>query len=351
MILIATHIEAFLQDYLPKQRRCSSHTSEAYAYSFQLLFTFVATHLKITPCEISLQQLDAKMITDFLEDLEVNRDCAVSTRNARLAAIKSFYRFLEYRVPASLEQIRQVLAIPFKKTDSKVVPYLNEEETKAILKLPNLEKRMGIRDYAMIQLAVAAGVRVAELVGLQVLDLDLKGEPSILIHGKGRRERVLPLWKETARSLRKWLAVRGDLDASDLFVNAQDEPMSRWGFAYILKKYVKQASDSCPSLKEKKTSPHVLRHTCAMVILKATHDIRKVALWLGHSSTQTTEVYVRADPTDKLEAIEAITLPKLRKGRYQAPDKLMKYLKSQTLCGVNSSKKEGSKPVQRNHSP
>lgn len=337
MCLIASHIEDFLQNHLTEQRGCSPNTIETYAIAFQLLFIFVASHLKVSPSAILLQQLDAKMVTDFLKDLEVNRGCAASTRNVRLASIKSFFRFLEYRVPASLEQIRRVLAIPFKKTDAKVVSYLNQKESKAILHAPDLKTRMGIRDYAMIQLALAAGLRVSELLGLGLKDLKLQPEPSILVHGKGRKERTLPLWKETACCLRKWLVVRGDLDVPELFVNARGEPMTRWGFAYILKKYVKQASESCPSLKEKKVSPHVLRHTCAMVALAATNDIRKVALWLGHSSTVTTEIYVRADPTDKLEAIEAITPPKLRKGRFQATDKLLKYLKSQTLCRVNLS--------------
>ncbi len=337
MCLIAPHIEAFLQDYLPTQRGCSPYTKETYAFSFQLLFNFAAPHLKVPPRAILLQQLDAKMITDFLEYLETDRGCAASTRNLRLASIKSFYRFLEYRVPALLEQIRRVLAIPFKKTESKVVSYLNQKESDAILHAPDLKTRMGIRDYAMIQLALATGLRVSELLGLCLNDFKLQPEPSILVHGKGRKERILPLWKETAGGLRKWLTVRGNLDVPELFVNARGEPLTRWGFAYILKKYVEQASESCPSLKEKKVSPHVLRHTCAMVTLAATNDIRKVALWLGHSSTKTTEIYVRADPTDKLEAIEAITPPKFRKGRFQATDKLLAFLKTQTLCGVNSS--------------
>ncbi|MCP4318979.1 MAG: tyrosine-type recombinase/integrase [Hyphomicrobiales bacterium] len=351
MTPIATHITVFLQNYLPRQRGSSPHTCETYAYSFQLLFTFAAAHLKVPPCELCLEQLDPRLIIKFLEDLEVTRDCSAVTRNVRLAAIKSFFRFLEYKLPAALDQIRQTLAIPYKKTDSKLVPHLSREEMEAILSTPDLQARMGIRDYAMIQLAFAAGLRVSELLGLRLQDLTLQPTASILVRGKGRRERALPLWKETTRILRKWLVVRGDLDVPELFVNARQQQMTRWGFAYILKKYAQAACDHCPSLKEKQISPHVLRHTCAMIVLESTHDIRKVALWLGHSSTQSAEVYVRADPTEKLDTVNAVTPPKVRKGRFRASDKLLDFLKAQSLCGVNSPRKMDPKPILRNRSP
>jgi integrase/recombinase XerD len=189
---------------------------------------------------------------------------------------------------------------------------------------------------------VTAGLRVSELLGLHLHDLTFQPkapQARILVRGKGRKERVLPLDKETTKTLRKWLSVRGHCDVPELFVNAKDEQMTRWGFAYILKKYVKKASDQCPSLKDKRVSPHVLRHTCAMVIMEATHDIRKVSLWLGHSSTQTTEVYVRADPSQKQDAIEAITPPQARKGRFKIPDKLLGILNACKLGGANVKKK------------
>ena len=348
---IASYMSIFLQEYLPKQRGFSLHTCDTYAYSFQLLFTFVSKRLRLSPCEITLDQLEPSMIVDFLDYLEINRDCTVSTRNVRLAAIKSFFRFLQYRLPAALDQIHKILAIPLKKTESKSVDHLSEEETQAILRAPNLQTRTGVRDHAMILLTLSAGLRVSELLGLSLYDFKQHPRTEILIHGKGRRERVLPLWKQTANCLRKWLSVRGNIDSLELFVNARGEPMTRWGFSYLLKKYVHHATDSCPSLKDKIISPHILRHTCAMKVLQATHDIRKVALWLGHSSTRTTEIYVRADPTDKLDAIEAITPPKLRKGRFQAPDKLLAILKSHTLCGANSLKSSDYKAIQRIRSP
>lgn len=351
MIPIASHMTAFLQDYLPIQRGASPHTCDTYAYSFQLLFTFAATHLGVRPSNLCLQQLDVHLVTRFLEHLEVDRGCTASTRNGRLAAIKSFFRFLEYRTPAALEQIRQILAIPFKKTVSRLVTHLSKNETEAILAAPNLRTRVGIRDYAMIQLVLATGLRVSELLGIRLQDLTLQPVATIRVQGKGRRERALPLWKETARVLRSWLAVRGNLEVPELFVNARNEPMSRWGFAYILKKYAKAASVHCPSLKEKQISPHVLRHTCALIVLQSTNDIRKVSLWLGHSSTQTTEVYVRADPAEKLEAINAVTPLKARRGRFRPTDKLIAILKAQTLCRENATRNNQTNQPHRNRSP
>lgn len=330
MTPIAPHMTAFLRDYLARQRGASQHTCDTYAYSFQLLFTFASEQLKVSPSAMYLEQIDAPLVTNFLEHIEVIHGSTPSTRNVRLAAIKSFFRFLEFRVPSALDQSRGILAIPFKKTESRLVPYLDRDETQAILDAPDIRIREGIRDYAMIQIALAAGLRVSELIGLRVEELTLQPTASILVRGKGRRERSLPLWKETANILRNWLAVRGKVQVPELFVNARGEQISRWGFAHILRKYVKIASRRCPSLKlkHKRVSPHTLRHTCAMVALQATQDIRKVSLWLGHSSTQTTEVYVRADPSEKLEAINAVTPPNLRKGQFRAPDKLIAVLKA-----------------------
>jgi integrase/recombinase XerD len=329
MTPIAPYIEAFLRDHLGHQRGASQHTSDSYAYSFQLLFEFAAKKLSTTPSALMLEQLDAELIAAFLEHLEDKRQNSADTRNIRLAAIRSFFRFLEYRQPAALEQIRRALAIPFKKTNSRLVPYLSQEELQALLEAPDPATREGIRDRAMLHLAVCAGLRVSELTGLRTRDIILPSM-SILVHGKGRRERALPLWKTTAVALRAWLAVRGSVAAPELFVNARGEPMSRWGFAYVLQQHANLASQQCPSLSSKQLSPHVLRHTCAMVVLQATRDIRKVSLWLGHSNLATTEVYTRADPSEKLEAIEAIVPPHLRKGSFRPTDKLIALLKAKS---------------------
>lgn len=323
MTAIAPHITAFLRERLPMQRGASEHTCHSYAYAFQLLFHYASKRYNVNPSELELEQLDAPLIMDFLEQLETKRGNTASTRNARLAAIKSFMRFCEYREPAILEQSRRILAIPFKRTDVQLIDHLSIAEMQAILNAPDLHARVGLRDRAMLHLCFSAGLRVSELVGLPLAALDLQPSPSIRIQGKGRRERCLPLWKQTATDLRAWLAVRGNALAPELFLNACGQPMTRSGFEYILCKHVRTATKRCPSLKDKRVSPHVLRHTCAMMILQATGDLRKVSLWLGHADMQTTEMYLRADPTDKLEAIEAITPPTLKRGRFRAPDKLI----------------------------
>jgi integrase/recombinase XerD len=327
MTSLAPHMEAFLREHLVRHRGASQHTCDSYAYSFQALFEFAARKLRTAPAALMLEQLDAPLISAFLEHLETSRRNSAETRNIRLAAIRSFFRFLQHREPAAVEQVRRVLAIPFKKTDTRLVSHLVQEEMQALLDAPDPSTRAGVRDRAMLHLAVCAGLRVSELTSLRIDDVAPQSA-SIHIIGKGRRERALPLWKTTAVALRAWLAIRGPIASPELFVNARGEPFSRWGVAYILRRHAKTANRKCSTLHGKRVSPHVLRHTCAMVVLQATQDIRKVSLWLGHSSLTTTEVYVRADPTEKLEAIEAIVPPSLRKGKFRPPDKLLALLKA-----------------------
>lgn len=323
MTPLAPHLTAFLRDRLPRERHASPHTCDAYAYAFQLLLAFAAKRLRTQPSALFLEQLDVPLVLAFLEDLERTRGNGARTRNARLAAIKSFARFFESRVPSSVQQAHALLAIPSKKTDEKLVNHLTRDEMQAVLDAPDPRARDGVRDRAMLHLAFAAGLRVSELVGLRLDDLELQPQPAIHVRGKGRRERVLPLWKITTKALRAWLAIRGDASCPELFLNARGGPLTRDGFEHILAKHVRIATAAVPSLNKKRVSPHVLRHSCAMHTLQATRDIRKVALWLGHSSVQTTEIYVRADPTAKLEAIDAVLPPGLRRGRFRAPDKLL----------------------------
>src|SRR5262249_443828 len=204
---------------------------------------------------------------------------------------------------------------------------LSHDEMQAILDAPDPSTPDGIRDRAMLHLAFAAGLRVSELVGLRLEQLELPPPCPIHVRGKGRRERLLPLWKQTAIALRSWLAVRGHWPEPELFLNARHGPMTRSGFEYILRKHVKVALKKKPSLAKKRVSPHVCRHTCAMRTLQATGDIRKVALWLGHASPQSKEIYVRADPTERLEALVRVTPPTLRRGRFSPPDKLLALLR------------------------
>jgi site-specific recombinase XerD len=230
------------------------------------------------------------------------------------------------------------LAIPYKKTDSRLVPYLDQEEVQALLDAPDPSRREGIRDRAMLHLAVCAGLRVSELTGLHIEDVVLPSMSS-RIHGKGRRERALPLWNSTAAAIRAWLAVRGTRSVPELFVNARGGSMTRWGFAYVLRRHATTARRKCSSLSTKRLHPHVLRHTCAMIVLQATQDIRKVSLWLGHSQLTTTEIYTRADPSEKLEAIDAIVPPHMRRGSFRPTDKLMALLKSKSATTLMESRR------------
>lgn len=331
MTPIAPHITAFLRERLPVQRGASPNTCESYAYTFQLLFEFASARFKITPSKLTLEQINAPLVMDFLLHIEVERNNCARTRNARLAAIKSFMRFVEHRVPSALEQSLRVLAIPTKKTDTSLIRYLSVTEMQAILNAPALQTRMGVRDRAMLHLCFAAGLRVSELVGLPLSAVTLQPTPMVLVMGKGRKERSLPLWKQTASDLRAWLAIRGNVKAPELFVNSRGEPMTRKGFTYLLNKYIEIAQKQCESLTNKHISPHSLRHACAMMMLQATSDIRKVSLWLGHAQIQTTEIYLRMDPTEKIDAMEKVTPPSLKRGKFKAPDKLIAELQGKTV--------------------
>jgi integrase/recombinase XerD len=327
MTPIAPHIAAFLREYLAHQRGASQHTCDSYAYSFQGLFEFAANKLKTTPSALMLEQVDATLISAFLENLETVRRNSAQTRNVRLAAIRSFFHFLQHREPAALDQVRRVLAIPYKITVTRLVAHFEKDEVQALLDAPDPATRAGIRDRALLHVAFCAGLRVSELTALRIADVGAQSK-SIRVLGKGRRERALPLWKPAASALRAWLAVRGPAATTEVFTNARGEPLSRWGVADILRRHVDTASQHCSSFAGKQASPHVLRHTCGATLLQATQDIRKVALWLGHSNLATTEVYVRADPSQKLEAIDAVVPPHLRKGKFRPPDRLMALLKA-----------------------
>lgn len=331
MTPIAPHITAYLQQRLPRERNASPNTCESYAYALQLLFEYASQSLKVAPSALSLEQLDAALILNFLTWLEESRGNAISSRNIRLAAIKAFMHFMELRTPSALEQIRRILEIPAKKTESRLVKHLTREEMQALLNAPNPATRDGIRDRAMLHLCFAGGLRVSELIGVQLEDLKLHPQPSVLIHGKGRRQRCQPLWKETAAAVRAWLAIRGTSSVPELFFNARGQTMTRSGFEYILDKHIEMAAQRCPSLSTKNVSPHSLRHSCALNILQSTKDIRKVSLWLGHASIQTTEIYTRVDPSAKLETLESVIAPELRTGRFKATDKLLAAIKQRTI--------------------
>jgi site-specific recombinase XerD len=329
---MAPHITAFFHKRLAVDLQASRDTCDTYSYAFQLLFEFMSRKLGVAPADLALEALDASLVLEFLEHLQKERHNSARTRNARLAAIRSFMRFVEHRVPSALDQVRRVRAIPAQRTATRVVGHLTAEEQRALLDAPEPTTRLGVRDRAMLLLAVAGGLRVSELIGLRIHEVQFNGRyVDVRVRGKGRRERALTLWKSVGDAIRAWLAVRSEAPAPELFLNAWGKPMTRSGFERVLDKHVAAAAAPCPSLRQKRVSPHVLRHTCALNTLQATRDMRKVALWLGHASTQTTDVYLQADPTEKLEALAVMKAPALRPGKFRPPDRLIAALRGPTV--------------------
>ena len=313
---LASPLAAFLREYLRRDRGASRHTIESYATSFRLLATFAADRHGIRPCALEVGHLDVDTILAFLDHLEAERGNSVSTRNIRLAAVKSFFRFLEFRVPQHLDMAAQVHAVPQKKGDVPALSYLDRDEVDALLKAPDTATKSGTRDRAMLGLTYNAGLRVSELVGLGLDDVRMPGFDEIRVMGKGRRARVLPLWRETSGALGAWLSIRPETPDRHLFLNAMGRGMTRRGFAKRLALHATTAARTTPSITQRNVSPHVLRHACALHTLEATGDIRKVSLWLGHQSLQTTEMYLRTDPAAKLDTLSEWRSPGLAKGRF-----------------------------------
>ena len=324
---LAPHLTTYLHEHLPNERRYSRHTVQSYTECFRLLVLHAARHTKTRPCALTVEHLTVTLVVAFLESLEKDRNNSVATRNIRLAAIKSFFRYLEYRVPSCLDLALQIRAIPQKRAEKPLIDWLDRVEMQAILDAPDTSTEAGLRDRAMLHVCYAAGLRVSELTTLTLDNLSGPQLETIRVMGKGRRERELPLWKETKAVLAEWLDVRPAVNNRYLFLNARGRAMSPDGFAYILKKHVATAARTRPSLKDKRVTPHVIRHSTAMTILHATGDVRKTSLWLGHADVKTTEVYLRASPAEKLGILAANAPPSIRPGTFTgAKDELMRAL-------------------------
>jgi integrase/recombinase XerD len=327
MTALAPYLTAFLREHLPRERNASPHTVATYAHAFALLVRFAADRLKRRPSDLAIEDIDPELVLAFLDHVEGERGNAARSRNARFAAIRSFFRYIEYRAPACLEQALRIRALPMKRTDKALIDHLSREEIQALLAAPDPRTPGGARDRAMLHLTYAAGLRVFELLSLRMTDFPDRSLSTVRILGKGRRERVLPLWRETQAALRAWIAVRPDASTPELFLNRDGKRMSRDGFAHRLALHVAISAKKQPSLLRKRVTPHVLRHSCAMHTLAATGDIRKVSLWLGHASLQSTEAYLRVDPADKLAVLAAHAPPAIQQGRFRPPpDKLMAML-------------------------
>jgi site-specific recombinase XerD len=320
-------LEAFFTDRLVRQRHASPHTIAGYRDSFRLLLGFAQERLKKEPSAFELEELDAPLIGAFLDHLEKHRGNSARSRNVRLAAIHSFFRYAALHEPGHAASIQRVLAIPSKRYDRKLVGFLTRPEIDALLAAPNRKCWGGRRDHVLLLLAVQTGLRVSELIGLRTQDVVLGTGAHVRCDGKGRKERCTPLRKEAVTVLRAWLRERPADPAGPLFPNARGGALSRDGVQYLLAKHFAIARQRCPSLKQKHVSPHVLRHSMAMDLLQHGVDRSVIALWLGHESPETTQIYLAANLEMKEEALAKSAPMNVRAGRFRPGDRLLAFLK------------------------
>ena len=328
MSALAPALEAFFTDRLVQQRQASQHTVAAYRDTFRLLLAFVHERTGKVPCSLDLVDLDAAVIGDFLTHLEAVRGNSARTRNARLAAIHSFFHFVAFRHPEHAALIQRVLAIPHKRLDRSLVTFLDRPEIEALLTVPDRSTFIGRRDHTLLLLAVQAGLRLSELTGLRIQDVHLGSGPHLRCFGKGRKERITPLTRQSVAVLKTWLHERGGQPSDLLFPSRLGGRLSADAVQRLVRNYTQIASQRLPSLDGKTVTPHVLRHTNAMQLLTGGVDTSVIALWLGHESVQTTQIYLHADLALKERAL-ARTMPPLTKpGRYRPPDALLAFLTS-----------------------
>lgn len=326
MTALAPTLQAFFTDRLIRQRHVSSHTIAAYRDTLRLLLTYITERTGIAPSALDLTDLDAALIAGFLDHLQTVRGNSVRTRNARLAAIHSLFRFAALAHPEHADSIARVLAIPPKRFDRALVTYLTEPEVDALLTACDQTSWTGRRDHALLLLAVQTGLRISELTGLTRHDVHLGNGPHIACHGKGRKDRITPLTNTTVAVLRHWLSEQTGDPYGPLFATRRGHPLSRDAIEHRIAHYTAKAAASCPSLSTKTITAHVLRHTTAMRLLHASVDTSVIALWLGHVSVDTTQIYLHADLETKQRALARTRPPNTRAGRYRPPDTLLAWL-------------------------
>jgi len=327
---LALALKGFFLDYLPRQRALSPHTLQSYRDSLKLLLQFTAG-LKGDPSQLALEQLSVERVTGFLQSLESGRHNRVSTRNVRLSAVHSFFRYVAGQHPEYLQQAQRILSVPFKRTGSREIAHFDFEEIQAVLKAIDDDVGNGCRDLALLSLMFNTGARVSEIVGLQTGDLRLVGPCTVLLKGKGSKERTCPIWSETAGLLQR-LIERNNLASSQsapVFLNERGTRLTRFGARLILNKYVEKAALQRPSLKRKRLHPHSMRHSTALHLLRSGVDLSTIAHWLGHASINTTNKYISIDLEAKREALaKAKPLLKHHARKWRQDPDLIAWLKA-----------------------
>ena len=325
---LAPTLQLFFGERLANQRQASPATIVSYRNTFRLLLRFVQDRTGKAPSTLDWADLDVEVISAFLDHLETGRRNSARSRNTRLAAVRSLFRFAALRHPEHAELIQQVLAIPQKRFDKTIVSFLEPAEVDALLAAPNLGRWEGRRDRALLMLAVQTGLRLSELTGLNCGDIVLGPGAHVRCRGKGRKQRCVPLTPATTAILRVWMKERGGLPGEPAFPTRTGRRLSDDAVEARLAIHKSVARQRCPSLADKKLTPHTLRHTCAMTLLRSGVDVAVIALWLGHADSRSTTAYLHADMTIKERALARTTPPTGKPGRYQPPDNLLAFLES-----------------------
>lgn len=324
---LAPLLQRFFTDKLDGQMNASVHTKAAYADTFRLLLLYAQQRTGTAPSALTLTDVNADMVGGFLQHLEDERGNSASTRNARRAALRSFFTYASYRAPDAIATISQVLAIPAKRTKTTIVSFLTQTEAEALIAAPDTVTWIGRRDRLLLHLGIQTGLRVSELTSLSVGDVEIGPRSQLRCLGKGRKHRVIPLQKPTVRLLTTWLSELDGIPATPLFPTSTGTVLSRAAVAKLLARHVGVASERCASLREKNVTPHTLRHTCAMMLLHAGIDTASIALWLGHATLQTTQAYLHADLELKRRSLDRLpAIGDRPPARYQASDALIAFL-------------------------
>jgi len=325
---LAPYLQRFFTERLDTQMKASPNTIASYRDTFRLLLKHAATKLARPPTDLKVLDIDAELVGAFLADIESTRGNRARSRNARLSAIRSFFKYVAINEPQLLHHCQRILAMPSKRHEKRTIDYLTRPEIEALIAAPDLTTWHGRRDRALLVLALQTGLRVSELINLAGRDIVLGPGAHVRCLGKGRKERATPIRKDSIKQLRSWITERGADETEPLFVSNRNKRLSRDAVERLVRKHVKAAAGACPSLKRKRVTPHVLRHSAAMQLLQNGVDRTVIALWLGHESVETTQMYVHADMQIKEKAMARTRPVAAKAGRYRPDDKLLAFLEA-----------------------